>query len=337
MSHPHRPRRGSIAYSPRVRARSEIPRVRAWPLSKETKLLGFAGYKAGMTHLIMRDEAPNSLTSGMEISVPVTVMEAPAMKVAAIRIYKSTTYGASAIAEAWTTELDRELNRALTVPKKHDLPAALAKIEQLIKEGAAKDLRVIMYTLPEKVTGIPTKKPEIMENKIGGADLMARFAYAKTLLGKNVRINDVFKNGEIIDVLAITTGKGVQGPVKRWGIQLQKAKHSRAGSVREIGTLGPWHPSHVSWRVPQLGQTGYHQRTEFNKRIMQIGNEGKNVTPDGGFLNYGVIRNDYIIIKGSVPGPAKRLVRMRPAIRPNKHVQPQAPEIAYISLESKQG
>ncbi len=337
MSHPHRPRRGSIAYSPRVRARSEIPRVRAWPLSKETKLLGFASYKAGMTHIIIRDEVPNSLTSGMEISVPVTIMEAPVMKVAAIRVYKNTTYGATAIAEAWTTELDKELNRALIVPKKHDLPAALAKIEQLIQDGVAKDLRVIMYTLPEKVTGIPKKKPEIMENNIGGNDVKARFEYAKTLLGKTVGVGDVFKNGDIIDLLAITTGKGLQGPVKRWGIQLQKAKHSRAGSVREIGTLGAWHPSHVSWRVPQLGQTGYHQRTEFNKRIMQIGKDGKTVTPDGGFLNYGIIGNDYIIIKGSVPGPAKRLVRMRPAIRPKKQVQAPAPEITYISLESKQG
>jgi large subunit ribosomal protein L3 len=310
--------------------------VRAWPLSKEPKLLGFAGYKAGMTHLVVRDEAPSSLTSGMEISVPVTIMEAPAMKVAAIRVYDSATYGANAIAEAWATELDKELNRALIVPKKYDLSAALAKIEQLVRDGIAKDLRVIMYTLPEKVTGIPKKKPEIMENNIGGTDLMARFQYAKTLLGKNVHISDVFKNGDIVDVLAITTGKGLQGPVKRWGIQLQKAKHSRAGSVREIGTLGPWHPSHVSWRVPQLGQTGYHQRTEFNKRIMQIGKDGKTVTPDGGFLNYGIIRNDYIIIKGSVPGPAKRLVRMRPAIRQNK-AQAQAPEITYISLESKQG
>jgi large subunit ribosomal protein L3 len=285
----------------------------------------------------MRDEIPNSLTNGMEISVPVTIMEAPAMKVAAIRVYTNTTYGASAIAEAWTTELDKELNRAITVPKKHDLPAALAKIEQLIKDDVAKDLRVIMYTLPEKVTGIPKKKPEIMENNIGGTDLKARFEYAKTLLGKAVSISDVFKNGDIIDLLAITTGKGLQGPVKRWGIQLQKAKHSRAGSVREIGTLGPWHPSHVSWRVPQLGQTGYHQRTEFNKRIMQIGNEGKTVTPAGGFLNYGIIRNDYIIIKGSVPGPAKRLVRLRPAIRPRKQVPAPASEITYISLESKQG
>lgn len=335
MSHPHRPRRGSIAYSPRVRARSEIPRVRAWPIKKEAKLMGFAGYKAGMTHVIMTDDVPNSLTSGMEISVPVTILEAPPMKVAAIRVYKNTTYGANAIAEAWTTELDKELNRAMTVPKKHDLPAALAKIDQLIKDGIAKDLRVVMYTLPEKVTGIPKKKPEIMENNIGGTELKARFEYAKTLLGKSINISDVFNNGDIIDVQAITTGKGTQGPVKRWGIQLQKSKHSRAGSVREIGTLGAWHPSHVSWRVPQIGQTGYYQRTEFNKRIMQIGKDGKNVTSEGGILNYGIVRNDYIIIKGSVPGPAKRLVRMRPAIRLKKTLP--VPELTQVSLESKQG
>ena len=335
MSHPHRPRRGSIAYSPRIRARSEIPRVRAWPVQKQPKLLGFAGYKAGMTHVIMTDDVPNSLTSGMEISVPVTILEAPPMKVAAIRVYNSTTYGAHAIAEAWTTEFDKELNRAMAVPKKHDLPAALAKIDQLIKDGVAKDMRLIMYTVPDKVTGIPKKKPEIMENNIGGTDIKARFESAKNLLGKSVNISDVFANGDIIDVLAITIGKGLQGPVKRWGIQLQKAKHSRAGSVREIGTLGPWHPSHVNWRVPQLGQTGYHQRTEFNKRVMQIGKDGKTVTPDGGFMDYGIVRNDFIIIKGSVPGPVKRLVRLRPAIRLKKQLP--APELTYISLESKQG
>ncbi len=335
MSHPHRPRRGSIAYSPRVRARSEIPRVRSWPTKKEPKLMGFAGYKAGMTHVVMTDDVPNSLTSGMEISVPVTILEAPPMKVAGIRVYNGTTNGSHAIAEAWTTELDKELNRAIAVPKKHDLPAAIAKIEQLIKDGIARDLRVIMYTLPEKVTGIPKKKPEIMENNIGGTDLKARFEYAKNLLGKSIGIGDVFNSGDIIDVLAITIGKGLQGPVKRWGIQLQKSKHSRAGSVREIGTLGAWHPAHVSWRVPQLGQTGYHQRTEFNKRVMQIGKDGKTVTPEGGFLNYGIVRNDYIIIKGSVPGPVKRLIRLRPAIRSAKQMP--VPEITYLSQESKQG
>ncbi len=297
--------------------------------------MGFAGYKAGMTHVIMTDDVPNSLTSGMEISIPVTILEVPPMKVAAIRVYKDTTYGKTAIAEAWTTELDKELNRAMSVPKKHDLPAALAQIDQLIKDGIAKDLRVIMYTLPEKVTGVPKKKPEIMENNIGGTEIKARFEYAKNLLGKAVNISDVFTNGDIIDVQAVTNGKGTQGPVKRWGIQLQKSKHSRAGSVREIGTLGAWHTSHVSWRVPQIGQTGYFQRTEYNKRIMQIGKDGKTVTPEGGILNYGIIRNDYIIIKGSVPGPAKRLVRMRPAIRLKKTLP--VPELTHVSVESKQG
>ena len=68
-----------------------------------------------------------------------------------------------------------------------------------------------------------------------------------------------------------------------------------------------------------------------------MGKDGKNVTPEGGFLNYGIVRNDYVIIKGSVPGPVKRLVRMRPAIRPKAQAKGQAPEITYISLESKQG
>jgi large subunit ribosomal protein L3 len=68
-----------------------------------------------------------------------------------------------------------------------------------------------------------------------------------------------------------------------------------------------------------------------------MGKDGKAVTPEGGFVNYGILRNDYVIIKGSIPGPVKRLVRMRPAIRPKNQSQGQAPEISYISLESKQG
>jgi large subunit ribosomal protein L3 len=309
--------------------------VRASHAKEETKLLGFAGYKAGMTHVVMTDDSPDSLTYEMAISIPVTVLEVPPMKVAGLRVYKNTSYGMRAIAEAWASDLDKELNRAITVPRKHDLPAALARMDQLINDGTADDMRLITHTMPGMVTGIPKKKPEIMENNIGGSDLKARFEYAKTILGKYVSISDVFNNGDIVDVTAITTGKGTQGPVKRWGIQLQKSKHSRAGSVREVGNLGPWHPAHVSWRVPQLGQTGYHQRTEFNKRILQIGKDGKTVTPEGGFLNYGIVRNEYIIIKGSVPGPVKRLVRLRPAIRQRKQLP--TPEITYISLESKQG
>ncbi|HQA80945.1 MAG TPA: 50S ribosomal protein L3, partial [Methanoregulaceae archaeon] len=87
---------------------------------------------------------------------------------------------------------------------------------------------------------------------------------------------------------------------------------------------------------PQAGQMGYQQRTEFNKRILKIGDNGKEVTPDGGFLHYGVLNNPYVLVKGSVPGPVKRLVRIRPAMRLGEHV-PRQPAIEFVSVQSKQG
>jgi large subunit ribosomal protein L3 len=206
----------------------------------------------------------------------------------------------------------------------------------MIEEGQVSDIRAVTYTLPKSLTGIPKKTPDIMESGISAKDLNTKFEYSKSILGTLVRITDVFKTGIFVDTAAVTIGKGTQGPVKRWGIQLMKGKHSRQGSLRQIGTLGPWHPAHVSWRVPQMGQMGYHQRTEFNKRILKIGSNGAEVTPDGGFLNYGLIRGDYVLIKGSVPGPSKRLIRLRDPIRAKK-VDLGEPNIVHISRESKQG
>jgi len=328
----HRPRRGSLAYSPRKRAKSEVPRVRSFPgvEREEPRFLGFAGYKAGMTHVLMVDDRPNSLTSGMEVSVPVTVLETPPMKVAALRVYS----GGDVLGEAWADDLEAGLEKHVTKSVKKR--GSLSKCQELVENGKATDVRGIVYTLPDRVSGVPKKESELMECGVAGS-LSARFEYLTSMLGKSFEIKDVFGNGDLVDVTAVTKGKGTQGPVKRWGIQLMKSKHSRQGSLRQIGNLGPWRPAHVSWRVPQLGQTGYQQRTEFNKQILKIGEDGGEVTPTGGFLHYGVVRNGYALVKGSVPGPVKRLVRLRHAIRPKPGFKPREPSISYISLESKQG
>ena len=81
---------------------------------------------------------------------------------------------------------------------------------------------------------------------------------------------------------------------------------------------------------------GYHQRTEFNKRILRIGQDGEEITPAGGFLHYGLVKNPYVLIKGSIPGPVKRLVRIRPAVRQGEHTVRQ-PTIEFVSVQSKQG
>jgi large subunit ribosomal protein L3 len=81
---------------------------------------------------------------------------------------------------------------------------------------------------------------------------------------------------------------------------------------------------------------GYHQRTEYNKRIIKIGEKGEEITPAGGFMHFGVIRNPYVLIHGTIPGPTKRLVKFRDAIRfPGGAVD--TVDVTYISTQSKQG
>lgn len=333
----NRPRRGSLAFSPRKRAKSPIPKYQSWPVFEGAPMLqGFAGYKVGMTHVIMVDDHKNSPTEGKDIMVPVTVIEVPAMKVAAIRAYTKDTYGKRPLTEIWSDQIDPELSRRITAPKEYDPTHAREEIQKGIESGSVVELCAVMYTQPGSVTGIPKKVPDLMEIRVAGGSLDKRYQFISGLLGREVSLNNVISMGAYADITAITTGKGTQGPVKRWGVALRKRKHSRGGKERHVGTLGPWNPHHIRWQVPQMGQMGYQQRTEFNKRILKIGEDGADITPEGGFLHYGTVKNPYVLIKGSVPGPVKRLVRIRPAMRLGEHVV-RAPVVEFVSTQSKQG
>ena len=333
----NRPRRGSLAFSPRKRAQSPIPKYKAWPQhTGAPALLGFAGYKVGMTHVLMVDDHKDSPTEGKEIMVPVTIIEVPTMKVAAVRAYSQDTYGRHAFTELWAEPLDPQLARRVTVPKNYDSTAAKKKLADAVAAGTVVELYALAYTQPATMSGVPKKVPDLMEIKVAGGDVAKQYEFALGLLGKEVQLSSVMQVGQYADITAITIGKGTQGPVKRWGVTLRKRKHSVGGKERHVGTLGPWNPHHIRWEVPQSGQMGYQQRTEFNKRVLKIGENGAEITPAGGFLNYGVLRNGYVVIKGSVPGPAKRLIRIRPAIRQGEHTV-RSPAIQFVSVQSKQG
>jgi len=148
-------------------------------------------------------------------------------------------------------------------------------------------------------------------------------------LGKEINIGDIFKEGNQIDIHAITKGKGLQGPVKRFGMGLKSHKSEK--SRRNPGSLGPWKGQvNIMWKIPYAGQTGYFQRTEFNKWLLKIGNKPEEINPKSGFVRYGIIKNTYVIVKGSVAGPKKRLIRFNFAIRPNKKIPKDAPNIKQI-------
>src|SRR3972149_3577337 len=96
-----RPRRGSLGVWPRKRAKRIYPIVKTYAKRKENKLLGFAGYKAGMTSLILIDNQPKSPTKGEEIKRAVTIIETPPLKVLSVRLYKRNPYGTKVVGEVW--------------------------------------------------------------------------------------------------------------------------------------------------------------------------------------------------------------------------------------------
>ncbi len=335
MTRHHQPRKGSVAFSPRKRASKQSPRIKSWPQVDETGLLGFAGYKVGMTHVKMTDNRKNSPTEGMEISTPVTILEVPPVAVMGIRAYRKTTRGLKTMMDVMASELSEELLRKIPLPEEYDTDSNLAKLKENIDDIV--DIRVLIHTNPKNAS-VPKKKPEIIECGLGGATVGEKLEYATSVLGTEINAADVFSDGEHVDSIAITKGKGFQGPVKRWGVRIQYGKAARSSKGRHVGSLGPWSPERTMWTVPQAGQMGYHKRTEYNKKILKIGDasETDSINPDGGFVKYGLVKNNFIMVKGSLPGSTKRLVIIRKAMRPHrKHND--APEISEISTASKQG
>jgi len=205
-----RPRRGSLGYSPRKRASKIVPTLNSWPDVDEVKILDFPGYKVGMSHVLRIDDRRYTLTKGKEMVVPVTLVETPPIYVCGIRAYKKTPYGLKTITESWA-EGPKELSRSKTVSKNPEKD--LSKIESLIENGNVDDLRAIVCTQPKLIN--LKKKPEIMESGIGGSDVKAKLEYLKGVFGKELKVKDVLNEGEFVDVISVTKGKGFQGVIKR--------------------------------------------------------------------------------------------------------------------------
>jgi large subunit ribosomal protein L3 len=301
----HRPRRGSLQYWPRKRAEKILPSAN-WKgileKNNSNKLMGFIGYKVGMKSAYVKNETTDSMTKGKRISLPVTILECPPIKILSIRFYKN----GQVISEVLGKNIDKELKRKIKLPKK-----ATKKIED-IKDYD--DLRILVYSLVKK-TGF-RNKPDISEIALGGS-LAEKLDFVKEKNGIEISVKDVFEKNQLIDIRGVTKGKGFSGPVKRFGIALRS--HKAEKGQRRPGSIGPWHPARVTFRVPMPGQLGMGNRVTYNSNLIDIGNiNEKNINPEEGFKKFGLIKSDYVIINGSVQGPSKRQMLLTHALRPTK-------------------
>jgi large subunit ribosomal protein L3 len=329
----HASKRGSLAYLPRGRASKFVPRIKNWPEYKDgaAKLLGFIGYKAGMTHAVMTVGNVNSPFSGQETVVPVTILDTPPIRPFSIRGYEATVYGLKLTTEVLAGTMSEDLKKTMPAPKEYDHETKLKEFEEKLDSFA--EIRMLIHTQP-RLAGIAKKKPDVMEYKISAPNVQEAFEYAKSVLGTDVRVADILSEGILIDSIAVTKGHGFQGPVRRWGIRI--LQHKSRKTKRGVGCIGPWTPSNIRYTVPRPGQTGFHTRTSFNNKVVKMGERGEEITPSGGFVNYGVIRGDYIMVHGSIPGAVKRPIRLRFAIRPKKGHIDEPVQVSYISTASKQ-
>jgi large subunit ribosomal protein L3e len=180
----------------------------------------------------------------------------------------------------------------------------------------------------KKIASLHQKKAQLMEIQVNGGSITDKVDFAFSFFEKSIAVDAIFQPNQTIDVIGITKGRGTKGVISRFGVTRLPRKTHRG--IRKVACVGAWHPSAVKWTVARAGQSGYHHRTEMNKKIFHIGKmlqdshkahtnydkTEKVITPLGGFPHYGVVKEDYIILKGSVPGPVRRTITLRQSVFP---------------------
>merc|ERR1712032_899847 len=194
------------------------------------------------------------------------------------------------------------------------------------------------------------KKAHIMEIQInGGSDASEKVDFAKSLFEKEITVDSIFSKDEQVDVIGVTKGRGYEGVTTRWGVTRLPRKTHRG--LRKVACIGSWHPARVSFTVPRAGQNGYFHRTELNKKIYRIGAAGdaksatteydlteKDINPMGGFPHYGMVREDWLMLKGCVSGPRKRVLTLRKSLAPRVfHDAVEEVNLKFIDTSSKFG
>nr|NP_001021256.1 60S ribosomal protein L3 [Caenorhabditis elegans]CAH10798.1 60S ribosomal protein L3 [Caenorhabditis elegans] len=213
-------------------------------------------------------------------------------------------------------------------------------------------IRVIAHT-QMKILRRRQKKAHLVEIQVNGGTIEQKVDWAREHLEKQVQVDTVFAQDEMIDTIGVTRGHGFKGVTSRW--HTKKLPRKTHKGLRKVACIGAWHPSRVAFTVARAGQKGFHHRTIINNKIYRIGKsalteEGKNngstefdltqktITPMGGFPRYGIVNQDYIMLRGAVLGPKKRLITLRKSlITQTKRVAHEKINLKWIDTSSKTG
>jgi len=335
------PRYGSLGFLPRKRAATHRGKIRSFPRddsSQAPHLTAFMGYKAGMTHILRDVDKPGSKSHKKEVVEAVTILETPPMVVVGVVGYIDTPRGMRSLTTVWAGHINEECLRRFYKNWYRSKKKAFTRYAKAYAENKEKaigreiarmkkyctTIRVLCHTQIRKVK-LRQKKAHLMEIQVNGGTVAEKVDFAVGLFEKQVPVSSVFDENEMIDTVAVTRGHGFEGVTTRWGVtRLPRKTHK---GLRKVGCIGAWHPSSVQFSVPRAGQRGYHHRTEINKKVYKLGKGSdkgnartdfdftdKRITPMGGFPHYGVVNEDYMMLKGCCAGPRTRVITLRKSL-----------------------
>jgi len=367
------PRHGSMAFTPKKRIAQHRPKVKAFPKDDPTKpvhLTCFPGYKAGMSHITRISNKKGSKSNKKEVLEAVTILETPPVVVIGVCGYIETPHGPRSLRTIYAEHLGEEARRRFyknwhSSKKRAFVHAAKRWQDRLGKLTIRRDIarmkryctsiRVVVHT-QQKMLGKRQKKADIFEIQVNGGTVAEKVDWAVKHLEKQVPVGDVFSQNEMIDVIGASKGHGRKGVTARW--HCKKLPRKTHKGLRKVACIGAWHPSRIQSTVARAGQKGYHHRTDVNKKIYRVGqalhakdgkvvkNTGstdydlteKTINPMGGFPHYGMVTNDFIMMKGGCVGTKNRVLVMRKALMERATVDAlEQIDLHFIDTSSKLG
>ena len=370
------PRSGHLGYLPKRRTKHKKGTIRSYPKddkSKPVHLTAFMGYKAGMTHVVRQgDKKEGKKTIKRDFVDAVTVVECPPMKIVGFKGYIETPRGLRGLTSVWAQNLPDSVKRRFYknwhIAKTNNGGKAFTKyakrwtLEPKDKKHINRDIervkkyctvvRVFAATQIEKMRNFRKKKSDLMEIQLNGGDAAAKVKWCQDNLEKDIRVSEIFDKDEMVDTISVTRGKGTTGVIKRFGVNRLPRKTHRG--LRKVACIGAWHPSKVKWTVARTGNQGYFHRTQLNQKVYRVGAgeaggvdnnaqtemdpDAKNITPLGGFPHYGIVKEDFLLLKGGVMGPRKRQITIRKSLlNPTTSWHTHKVEIKFIDTSSKHG
>jgi len=360
------PRHGSLGFLPKKRSCRHRGKCKAFPKDDPTKpvhLTAFIGYKAGMTHIVRDVDKLGSKLNKKETVEAVTIIETPPMVIVGAVGYIETPKGLRAFKTVFAEHLSEDCRRRFYKNWYKSKKKAFTKYSKKWKDESGKKeiekdfakmakycqvIRVIAHT-QMKLLKKRQKKAHIMEIQLNGGTVADKIKFARDHLEKQIDISQVFSQDEMLDTISVTKGRGFKGVTSRW--HTRKLPRKTHKGLRKVACIGAWHPSRVSFTVARAGQKGYFHRTEINKKVYRIGlgtdkanaktefdPVEKSITPMGGFPQYGIVKQDFVMLKGCIGGTRKRPITLRRSlITQTKRVAFEKIQLKFIDTSSKVG